>query len=171
MPRSAHEQCAELALAPGRRDDGRERTSRPRYRGAKRRTPRALSCEGQPLWQPPAPPAKPAVVIAEQDEIELLATRLAAADTAVVTPAASPSATSQRGVFLQLGAFSNAENAESLRSHLSRELDWLNEAIQINAGGGIQRVQLGPYASRADAEKVAERIRLALGYKPAFVTR
>jgi len=47
----------------------------------------------------------------------------------------------------------------------------LNEAIQINAGGGIQRVQLGPYASRADAEKVAEKIRLALGYKPAFVTR
>jgi len=112
-------------------------------------------------------PAKPAAVIAEQDEIELLATRLAAADTAVV----APMATSQKGVFLQLGAFSNAENAESLRSHLSRELDWLNEGIQINASGGIQRVQLGPYANRADAEKVAEKIRLALGYKPAFVTR
>ena len=121
--------------------------------------------------KPPVTLTKPVAVVSEQDEIELLATRLAAADTAVVTPAASPSATSQRGVFLQLGAFSNAENAESLRSHLSRELDWLNEAIQINAGGGIQRVQLGPYASRADAEKVAEKIRLALGYKPAFVTR
>jgi len=121
--------------------------------------------------KPPVTLTKPVAVVSEQDEIELLATRLAATDTAVVTPAASPSATSQRGVFLQLGAFSNAENAESLRSHLSRELDWLNEAIQINAGGGIQRVQLGPYASRADAEKVAEKIRLALGYKPAFVTR
>jgi len=120
-------------------------------------------------------PAKPAATVAEQDEIELLATRLAAADTAAPVPAATPSTapvvTSQRGVFLQLGAFSNAENAESLRSHLSRELDWLNEGIQINASGGIQRVQLGPYASRADAEKVAEKIRLALGYKPAFVTR
>ena len=105
--------------------------------------------------------------IAEQDEIELLAGRLAAAETAVPSP--TPAAT--KGVFLQLGAFSNAENAESLRSHLARELDWVSEGIQINASGGIQRVQLGPYASRSDAEKVAEKIRLALGYKPAFVTR
>jgi hypothetical protein len=29
----------------------------------------------------------------------------------------------------------------------------------------------GPYTSRVDAEKIAERIRLALGYKPTFVTR
>jgi len=39
------------------------------------------------------------------------------------------------------------------------------------AGGGIHRVHLGPYASRADADVVAEKIRLALGYKPTFVTR
>jgi rare lipoprotein A len=121
--------------------------------------------------KPPVAPAKPAVVIAEQDEIELLAARLAASETSALAQPAAPSAAAQKGVFLQLGAFSNAENAESLRSHLSRELDWLNEGIQINASGGIQRVQLGPYASRADAEKVAEKIRLALGYKPAFVTR
>ena len=107
--------------------------------------------------------------IAEQDEIELLAGRLAAAETAV--PSSTPATSATRGVFLQLGAFSNAENAESLRSHLARELDWLNEGIQINASGGIQRVQLGPYANRSDAEKVAEKIRLALGYKPAFVIR
>jgi len=119
----------------------------------------------------PVAPAKPTVTVAEQDEIELLVTRLAAADMAALAQAAPPSTVPQKGVFLQLGAFSNAENAESLRSHLSRELDWLNEGIQINASGGIQRVQLGPYASRADAEKVAEKIRLALGYKPAFVTR
>jgi len=122
------------------------------------------------LAKPTALAPKPAAAVAEQDEIELLATRLAAADAASSPSAAQP-ATSQRGVFLQLCAFSNAENAESLRSHLSRELDWLNEAIQINAGGGVQRVQLGPYVSRADAEKVAEKIRLALGYKPTFVTR
>jgi hypothetical protein len=30
-----------------------------------------------------------------------------------------------------------------------RELDWLNEGIQINAGGGMHRVHLGPYISRA----------------------
>ena len=31
--------------------------------------------------------------------------------------------------------------------------------------------RMGPYATRAEAEKIAERIRLALGYKPTFVTR
>ena len=74
-------------------------------------------------------------------------------------------------MFLQLGAFASVDNAETLRSHLSRELDWLSDAIQINAGGGMHRVHLGPYASHADAEVVAEKIRLALGYKPGFVIR
>ncbi len=87
--------------------------------------------------------------------------------------AASPglATTTVGGVFLQLGAFASVDNAESLRSHLQRELDWLNEGIQIAAGGGMHRVHLGPYPSRADAEKVAERIHLALGYRPTFVAR
>jgi len=112
----------------------------------------------------PAAPVKPVPTIAERDEIEILTTRLAAESA----PAASAV---QRGVFLQLGAFASADNAESLRSHLSRELDWLSDAIQVNAGGGMHRVQSGPYASRSDAEVVAEKIRLALGYKPSFVMR
>lgn len=121
--------------------------------------------------KPPSPPApiRPAApVFAERDEIELLTARLAADE--VEPPAPAPSLV-QKGVFLQLGAFSSADNAESLRSHLARELDWLGEAIQVNAAAGMYRVHLGPYANRPDAEKVAERIRLALGYKPGFVTR
>ena len=115
--------------------------------------------------KPPPPPARTPPA-AERDEIERLTSRLAA------EPAAAPaSASAQKGVFLQLGAFSSADNAESLRLHLARELDWLSETIEINAGGGMHRVHLGPYASRSDAEKVAEKIRLALGYKPGFVTR
>ena len=76
-----------------------------------------------------------------------------------------------KGVYLQLGAFGNADNAENLRNHLSRELDWLSEPMRIQSAGGIHRLQLGPYASRPDAEKIADRIRSALGYKPTFVIR
>lgn len=133
----------------------------------------------------PAPrPARAPGAAAERDEIGLLAAQLGldrgaapslAKDTVPPAAAAAVPATSSaanlRGVFLQLGAFASAENAESLRSHLMRELDWLNEGVQINAGGGMHRVHLGPYTSRVDAEKIAERIRLALGYKPTFVTR
>lgn len=112
---------------------------------------------------------KVAAPISESDEIELLAQKLAADDGVPAGATAPPAA--QRGLFLQLGAFASADNAESLRSHLSRELEWLSEAIQISPGGGIHRVHLGPYASRSDAERVAEKIRQALGYKPALVTR
>lgn len=112
---------------------------------------------------------KAAVPISESDEIELIAQKLAAEDGVPAGAIAPPVA--QRGLFLQLGAFASADNAESLRSHLSRELEWLSEGIQISPGGGIHRVHLGPYASRSDAERVAEKIRQALGYKPALVTR
>ena len=130
---------------------------------------------------PPPRPLRAAAGAAEPDEIELLAARLpfdkvvapsalpAAAPAAASAPTSSAAALS--GVFLQLGAFASAENAESLRSHLLRELDWLNEGIQINAGGGMHRVHLGPYPNRTDAEKVAERIRLALGYRPTVVAQ
>lgn len=133
--------------------------------------------------KPPSPPlvssAKPAAPVpaAEAttgtDEIALLAAKLASAEEvpAQAVEQSPPQRALQKGVFLQLGAFSSADNAESLRLHLSRELDWLTEAIEINGGGGVHRVHLGPYANRADAEKVAEKIRLALGYKPTFVTR
>ena len=120
--------------------------------------------------KPPSPPARPATAAAERDEIEVLTRQLASAEPPAPAPAAVP-ASAQKGLFLQLGAFASADNAESLRLHLARELDWLNESIEINSGGGMHRVHLGPYASRSDAEKVAEKIRLALGYKPGFVTR
>ena len=124
--------------------------------------------------KPPSPPPQPvstAAVATGTDEIALLAAKLASAEDVPTPAAAQPQAQAQQGLFLQLGAFSSADNAESLRLHLARELDWLTEAIEVNDGGGVHRVHLGPYANRSDAEKVAEKIRLALGYKPTFVTR
>ena len=76
-----------------------------------------------------------------------------------------------KGVYLQLGAFSNADNAENLKNHLGRELDWISERMFIQAGNGMHRLQLGPYASRDDAERTAEKIRAALGYKPTVLSR
>ena len=108
----------------------------------------------------------------EHDKFEQLMSQLAMDDT---VPDKTPEAASthpDKGIFLQLGAFSSADNAESLRVHLSRELDWLSEeAIQVQESDGTHRVQLGPYTSRSDAEKVAEEIRQVLGYRPTFVTR
>jgi len=88
------------------------------------------------------------------------------------SPASSTSeAALPKGIYLQLGAFANADNAENLKNHLTRELDWVAEPMRVNPGNGIHRLQLGPYASRGDADKVAEKIRSALGYKPTVVIR
>ncbi len=119
-----------------------------------------------------APPARPAA--AERDEIALLAKRMALEErpvqTATMTGMAADAGTPP-GIYLQLGAFGNADNAENLKNHLSRELDWLAEPIRVQPGAGIHRLHLGPYASRADADRVAEKIRAALGYKPTVIVR
>ncbi|HEX6733717.1 MAG TPA: septal ring lytic transglycosylase RlpA family protein [Azonexus sp.] len=88
-------------------------------------------------------------------------------------PASSAAAADDQppGLYLQLGAFANPDNAENMRNHLARELDWLAEPMRIRSSGGIHRLHLGPYASRGDAEQVAEKIRAALGQRPTVVTR
>lgn len=116
---------------------------------------------------PPAP--RPAD--GGRDEIELIAQRAAPEDRPVQTVALRGDVPPAKGIYLQLGAFTNADNAESLKSHLSRELDWLTEGMRIYPASGIHRLHLGPYASRGDADRVAEKIRAALGYKPTVVVR
>lgn len=116
--------------------------------------------------QPPVP--------GEPDGIGDLLKKLAFNDDAPASnpPAAASAAETAipRGIYLQLGAFSNADNAESLKSHLARELDWVAEPMRIANGGGVHRLQLGPYPNRSEAAKVAEKIRIALGYKPTLIT-
>jgi rare lipoprotein A len=110
----------------------------------------------------------------DKDEIEQLAKRMALEERPVQTAAMagmSGDSDAPKGIYLQLGAFSNADNAENLKNHLLRELDWLTENMRVNPGGGIHRVQLGPYASRGDADRVAEKIRSALGYRPTIINR
>ena len=79
-------------------------------------------------------------------------------------------------IYIQLGAFSNADNAENFRAHLERDLDWIEEDIRVfssalASGGAIHRVQLGPFTSRAVAEKLADRVHDAVGSRPTLVSR
>ena len=118
------------------------------------------------------PPPRPAP--AEVDEIEKLVRRMALEERPVQTAAMvgmGSDSVAPKGVYLQLGAFASADNADTLRNHLTRELDWLSEPMRVYAGGGIHRLQLGPYASRTDADRVAEKILAALGSRPTIVIR
>lgn len=122
----------------------------------------------------PSEPRPPSAASAG-DEIASLADKLAAEEKPVQTAASIGLNGSGRlpvgGVLLQLGAFANAENAETMRSRLLRELDWVEGELRINSGGGVHRLHLGPFPSRVEAERVAERIRQEHGFKPTFVTR
>lgn len=85
--------------------------------------------------------------------------------------AAAPPQTEAKGVYLQLGAFSARESAESFRARVLRELDWLAEGLHVVAGGALYRLHLGPFRSQEEARPVAERIRAQLNMAPLLVVR
>ena len=85
-----------------------------------------------------------------------------------------PTVANQQGIFIQLGAFSTADNAESFRAHVYRELDWLNEKISLvngktASGSPLIKLHLGPYPDRASAQGVADKIRDQLNLKPVLL--
>ena len=92
---------------------------------------------------PPAPPAAETAVIVEE----------------------------KAGLWLQLGAFSSHESAESFREKMAKELNWINEPIQISSREGLHRVRLGPYRNREEASAIADKVRLTLGFAPTLTTR
>lgn len=76
-----------------------------------------------------------------------------------------------QAVYLQVGAFSSRENAESLRERVAREAAWLKDTIQVLLAGNLWRLHVGPYRSRDDARSVAERIEAQLNLKPLVIVR
>jgi len=82
-----------------------------------------------------------------------------------------PVTSDAKGIYLQLGAFSVRENAESFRGTISRELSWSTSAMEVILQGGLFRLHLGPYRTQEDARQVAERIRVDLNLKPMVLVR
>jgi rare lipoprotein A len=75
------------------------------------------------------------------------------------------------GLWIQLGAFSSTEGAESFREHVTRELSWMFEPVQITSRDGMHRVRLGPFRTREEANAIADKVRQSLGFAPAVTTR
>jgi len=74
-----------------------------------------------------------------------------------------------QGIYLQLGAFGNADNAEALRGRLARELGSLGEQLIVRVDRGLHRLQLGPYADRDEARRAADLIADRLELRPVVV--
>jgi rare lipoprotein A len=120
-----------------------------------------------PLVLTPAAPAATtgttAPVSAPPKDIEalMLADRAPAGYAAPNSPAAAG------GFYLQLGAYSRAENAETVRGKLSGKF----EALEVVQGGAVFRLFGGPFATRQEAQQAAQGLPSSLGLKPIVVQR
>jgi rare lipoprotein A len=106
-------------------------------------------------------PAAPASGAPKDIEALMLADRAPAEYAAPNTQAATG------GFYLQLGAYSRAENAEAMRSKLGSKFN-LMEVVQ---GGSVFRLFGGPFASRQEAQQAAQALPSSLGLKPIVVQR
>jgi rare lipoprotein A len=75
------------------------------------------------------------------------------------------------GIYLQLGAFSARANAETFRDKIQKQLAWLAQPLQVQMGGNLFRLRLGPFRSRGEANAIAEKIRAELDFKPILVSK
>ncbi len=140
----------------------------------------SITAEEMPLVAAQRRPAQQAVTAAEQPQVgpPVADTRpiapviLAAVSPLPAEPAQPiPLDAEAGGIYLQLGAFSARDNAESFRVRVYQQLAWLNDAIRIFARDGMYRLDLGPYRDRDEAAGMAEKIDAALQFKPIVVVR
>ena len=117
--------------------------------------PLLVQAEGQkissvlPKSASPLGAKEPIERLAKLNDLALVATRVA-----------NPSE-----IYLQLGAFSSAENAESAVLKVARSLPDLGMQISVAQDGSWHKIRAGPYDPIA-ANKVADLVQATTGYRP-----
>ncbi|HVY08340.1 MAG TPA: septal ring lytic transglycosylase RlpA family protein [Burkholderiales bacterium] len=126
----------------------------------------AVATSPQPSAEPPASVPEPAAPSAAAPT-----STAAAAPPPVVASAPAPDpqtpavAAETGGIYVQLGAFSVAQNAEAFLRKMRLDLGWLSSNMNVYKNGKLYRVHAGPYASREEANGVAQRVQKELGFK------
>jgi rare lipoprotein A len=80
-------------------------------------------------------------------------------------------AASAAGIYVQLGAFGNIENARKLLLRVREVLSIPAELVHVALVGRLHRVNLGPFADRNEASGWVEKSNAALGVAAITVTR
>jgi rare lipoprotein A len=76
------------------------------------------------------------------------------------------------GHYLQLGAFSSRDNAESLKARLAPLLDGMSgmgDKLLIRSSANLHRVQLGPWRDGDEARQIAEQLQVSLALPSILV--
>ena len=119
-----------------------------------------------------APPPTESLAAAIADDPLMALVRKQSSDPSTSTRAKVESAalakSADDGHFLQFAAFRSADNAESLKERLARELERfstleglarLGERLRVRAEAGLYRLHLGPFSSREAALAAAEQLK------------
>jgi rare lipoprotein A len=83
----------------------------------------------------------------------------------------TPMVVEDKGLWLQIGAFSSRESADIFREQAARDLSWNNEPLDVAVRDGFFRVRLGPYRNRDEANAIADKVRETLGYAPTMTNQ
>lgn len=86
-------------------------------------------------------------------------------------PAVPPVAVERDGIYVQLGAFSVADNADAFLRKMRIDLAWLAASIGVYRHESLYRVRAGPYASREQANQAADRVQKELGLRALVLDR
>jgi rare lipoprotein A len=78
-------------------------------------------------------------------------------------PVSVPVASAEGGFVVQLGAFANYANAQTFVAHLANQIAPVGVEPGVRQVNGLFRVFVGPYPTRDDAKRMADRLRDALG--------
>lgn len=100
-------------------------------------------------------------------------TQVASAATTVrqLSPAAASMAAPAKAIYLQLGAFSAREAAESARERIARQISGKAGRVELAPGEPPYRVQAGPYRSQDEARAVAQGLQADFGLRAIVVER
>ena len=74
-----------------------------------------------------------------------------------------PVASLEGGFVVQLGAFANFANAQNFVAHLANQIGPIGVEANVRQVNGLFRVFAGPYPTREEARRTADRLRDALG--------
>lgn len=90
---------------------------------------------------------------------------------AAATEATRAPTTAGRGFWVQLGAYRERGGAMQLQQQASELVDGLGLLLAVFSDDALHRVQAGPFATRDEAQRVAERVREQLLLTPLVLER
>lgn len=117
--------------------------------------------------------AVPSIAVSEMSGAERRITEpdASAQPVGAPIPVTVTGAAATGGFYLQLGAYGNAANADSMRSRLAQNWSSGLPPLEIVQNGALYRIYSGPFASRIDADSAARQVQASGGTLPVIVQR